>query len=479
MTPEERQKQSHDALLAFAARVKELGLWNGAWLGMVAIRRNAGWQVYMLRVHLTASGFELPDVVDATTSNVIVRAFKIDLENLWRVLAGVVCGDLAELNKLAGVTVEVPVGKNPNVWSATTNTYASGHHRVGLSLSTVLNLAFSDAFGFELFDRLAPQLQAHEPPYASLHQIATSMRFSHSANFDGNGANPRFEVGAELPLGPVKARYSAAQKGIEISFPAGQDVALDRISVTIVGSGLRERRAGDEFASSSDPGGRKFSLHVPCLEPTADVHVHLNYADAAVSRDTVEPQPAGGPFAALLEPADPTDEWATELEVEHHVSRKELRRQLNAILPKRAAEVVESRVRSAILLRKDHPFFSVASAGSVAELLVKESLALVTKRTRNKHWRELKAAGEPLPKKLPADDWLKFDHAIKLAEKLGELDDIDASSIDLLREARNRIHLSRKSIPPKADFSPARAAGAIEATLRLCRKVATACRKRR
>jgi hypothetical protein len=73
---------------------------------------------------------------------------------------------------------------------------------------------------------------------------------------------------------------------------------------------------------------------------------------------------------------------------------------------------------------------------------------------------------------------LKFDHAIRLSQELGLLDGVDSKSIELLRIARNEIHLGRKSLLPDDTFSPVRASGAILTTLDLAKRLASTARAR-
>lgn len=460
-------EQSVAAVNSFRARVERLGLWDGAWLGLLAIKGSTGaWVAFVVRAILTAPGAKVPgapEVFDATTEHVRVRANKLPLTELWQLLEEVASGASMRLSAAFGEELLLPVGKNP----------ASIHANVGspwlrdrthLQLTRYAGISFHELFGFEVFERLGPQLKAHRPNYAGPKEVVENMLPLSGSAFDNNNANPIFEVSAELPIGPVKAFFNPAQGGLEVGFAVGSAVPLDRVSMSIApepravltASDLSAKREGDSIA---------FSHVLPCSEPEREVTVDLQFDDVAVGSQRIAPKSKGlYSWQGLGEPQRP--EWELILEREFHWSRRKLGRQLRAVLPRRVAEVALLRISQAVEMREQFPFFSVVSAASVAELLVKERIAKVKKSAREAAWQILRAEDNKLPRKLPQD--LKFDHSIRFASRLGLLDDVDSKSVDLLRIARNEVHLDRDSRPSHEDFSPVRASAAILAVLHLC-----------
>lgn len=461
-----QEEQSVAAVNSFRARVEALGLWDGAWLGVLAIKGPSGWVAFVVRAILTAPGAKVPsatEVFDAATEHVRVRSVRMPLGELWQVLDDVAVGQHTRLSSAFGDGLVLPFGKNPVAMHATTGG-SWRRDRTHLELTRYANISFHDLFGFELFDRLGPQLKAHRPNYGGPKEVVENMLPLSGSSFDRNNSSPIFEVSAELPIGPLNAFFNPAHGGLEVGFPVGMAVPLDRVSVSIApepravltASDLAARREGDSIA---------LSYVLPCGEPEREVTVDLQFDDVAVGSQRIAPKSKGlYPWQGFGEPQRP--DWELVLEREFHWSRRKLGRQLRAVLPRRVAEVAFLRISQAVEMREQFPFFSVVSAASVAEVLVKERIAKVKKSAREAAWVILRAEDNKLPRKPPQD--LKFDHAIRFASQLGLMDDIDSKSVDLLRVARNEVHLDRDSRPSHEDFSPVRASAAILAVLNLC-----------
>jgi hypothetical protein len=460
------QEQSVAAVSAFRASVERLGLWDGAWLGVLAIKAAGGWVAFVVRAILTAPGAKVPnttEVFDAATEHVRVRSLRIPLPDLWQILDEVAVGGQSRLSSALGEGLNLPSGKNPVAMRASSGSPWL-RDRTHLQLTRYAGISFHELFGFELFDRLGPQLKAHRPNYAGPKEVVENMLPLSGSAFDNNNASPIFEVSAEIPIGPLKAFFNPAQGGVEVGFPVGRAVPLDRVSVSIAPEPRAVLTASD-LEGVSEGESIALSHVLPCGEPQREVTVDLQFDDVAVGSQRIAPKNKGlYSSQGIGEPQQP--DWERVLEREFHWSRSTLKRRLRAALPRRVAEVAVLRVGQAIGMRETFPFFAVVSAASVAEILVKERIAKVKKAARVAAWAELRAEDTKLAKKLPQD--LRFDQSIRLATRLGLLDDIDSKSIDLLRVARNEIHLDRDSQPSHEDFSPVRASAAILAVLNLC-----------
>jgi hypothetical protein len=398
----------------------------------------------------------------------------LGLEEFWTVLQELARGEATRLSSAIGQVVHLYAPKNPTVWS-NPNTY-QWTERTHLYISRSGNTPFYEIFGYQLFDRLGPRLRGLERPYGSLREIADGMVFFGGCGSDNNNANALSEVSAEFPIQMADCFYNPAHGGIEIQVRVGVVVPLDRLSATLTPD-PRVRLTGDTFRSETTGDIRKLTALVPCDEPQAEVAVSVQFDDVHIASSRISRQT---PSSVTWDVAatDRSQDWEATLNREFHWTSRVLRRRLRAVLPGRVADVAEWRIRESILLREEHPFYAVASAASVAEVLLKERLAKVSRKVRAASWERLRSENPHLPRRLPDDEYLKFEHAIRFAQELGLVSGIETNSIDLLRAARNQIHIDKKSRPPVEDFSPVRAAQAILATLDLCKLLGTVSRAR-
>ncbi len=461
----EMKERSEAALRAFRDQVEALGLWDGVWLGLVAVRAPTGWVAFVVRAILTAPDVTVPppdSVFDATTEHVRVRVARAPLSDLWELLSGVAIGSAECLSSVFGDPIGLPTGKTPSLLQFSRS--HSRRERQHLLLMRSAGAPFHEIFGYELFERLGPQLRAHAPPYAGPKEIGENMLPLWGSGFEQNISSPIFEVSAELPIAPVKAFFNPAFGGIEIRTSVGRSVPLERLSVSVTPI-PRRRLRGTEFECKAAGAAIELVHLIPAAEPTSDVTINLQFDDVPINTDRIRAASREGPPVVGSVFGSSPAQWVQTLQRDFHWSLARLRRRLRAVLPKRVADVAEARIEASIAMREQFPFFALVSAASVAEVLLKERLKKVRKRARSLAWGDLRSEDNKLPKRLPDD--LKFDHAIRLAKHLELLDDIDSQSIDLLRVARNELHLDRDSRPSHEDFSPVRASSAILATLNL------------
>lgn len=461
----ELNAQSIESLNRFRSRIESLGLWDGAWIGIVGIRAKQGWVAFVVRAILTAPGVKVPsqrELFDAKTEHVCVRAIKVDLPKLWEILDEVANESTGSLSSCFGEPVRLPRGANAPSLQSYGTTYRQ-RDRAHLLLTRTASINFYEVFGHDLFERLGPQLKAHNPNFGGPQEVVRNMLPIHGSSFDNNNATSFFEVSAEIPLGPLNAFFNPAQEGVEVRFAVGRNVPLERVRVALAPE-PRAVRTGQDFVPNNNGDSLELEHVEPCSEPTREVTVDLLFDDVAIGSATIPSKSTRrDSWASLLQPQK--DAWEQALTRDFHWSRALLRRRLRAALPRPVAELALLRIADAIMMTEKFPFFAVVSAASVAEVLVKERIAKVRKQTRKVAWTALRASDTKLPRD-PKD--LKFDHAIRLGSELGLLGDIDAKSLDLLRVARNEIHLARDSRSSHEDFSPVRASGAILATLNLC-----------
>ncbi len=463
-------EQSVAAVAAFRARIERYGIWDHVWMGVVSIRKAEDWILTLFRVHFAAPAVRIPPptkMFDASTSDVVIRVRDVSIPDAWRVLEGLARGDTAALSEVTGVTTRLPSPKSPTSWSSSESTY-SREGRVHVQLSHSPSASFHQLFGYSLFDKIGPQLRQHEPPYSSLKEVASALMFWGGGGWETNNANPIFEASAEFPIQLSACFYNRARQGIELQLEIGKKIDVDRLSASLTPQ-PRLRVPGREFESRISGEVKTLSTIVHCEEPDADVEVHVQYDDVQIASAGVRAQERGSFRFGNVEEKPAVEEWEATLGREFHWTRRMLRGRLGTVLPPRLAAVAEWRLRESILLRETHPFFAVLSAASVAEVLLHERLAKVTRTVRASRWAEMRAEDQRLPRKMPAAEQLTFNNAILFAQRLGLLEHVDLRSIGLLREARNEIHLDRRSRLPGDDFSPVRASHAILATLDVCR----------
>jgi hypothetical protein len=154
-------ERSLSAVKGFKERVVQMGLWTGAWVGVVAIRKDTDWLPFLFRVHLMAAGVRIPTkskFFDATTRDILVRSVEIDLPQCWMVLEGLANNNATELSKLLGERVALHMGQEPTAWSFSRNAYPK-NARAQYRLSGGGSAEFHKIYGSELFERLAPQLR--------------------------------------------------------------------------------------------------------------------------------------------------------------------------------------------------------------------------------------------------------------------------------------------------------------------------------
>lgn len=462
---DDMQERTDTALRDFQAQVASLGLWDGVWLAIVGIRSSSGWVCFAFRAILIAPGVTIPPserLFEATTSDARIRVCRFGLSELWPLLKELTRGSTTSLSAIFGEPITLPVGVNPSLFQFSKG--HQSHERVHMLLMRNASVTFHELFGFELFERLGPQLRAHQPPYGGSREVGENLHTIWASSFEQNNANPSFEVSAEVPIAPVVAFFNAAHGAIEIRTCVGFAVPLERLSVSVTPSprlGLR----GDDFQRSRTRDIIELTHLVPSPEPQTEAVVHLQFDDLAIGTTRIRPTGRNMPVLIGARGSSPQQAWVGTLQREFHLSISSLRRRFRAVLSRRVADVAESRIATSVEMREQHPFFSVVSAASVAEVLLKGRLGKVKAKVRRVAWASLRASDARLPKKLQPD--LKFDHAIRLATALGILDDIDSQSVDLLRIARNELHLDRDSRPSHEDFSPVRASAAILATLNL------------
>lgn len=452
----------------FRDRVLNLGLWDEAWLGLVGIRSQDGWVCFGLRALLTGAGASVPtkaDFFDAETSRVRVRGGAIELPKLWILLEDIArTGESTFLSEHFGEKLRLPTGKTEA--SLSFNNPASRNDREHLVLVRYVNSSFHELFGHTSFDALAPELRGHEPPYAGPKELFGNLLPIFSSNFDNNNAQPMFEVSAEIPVGAFRAFYNKAMRGIEVRFDAGLRVPLERLSVSLTPEPRKRILATDFRRSREHNGLAAFELLLPCSMPTKEVTASLQYLDVSLASLVIRPETKRQTDWLAVQPKE---KWIETLEKQFHWTPARLRRQLRGAVPAIVAKVAEERIADSVRLIDDFPFFAVLSAASVAEVLLMERLARIKRGRREAAWADMRLRDRGLNSKLPRD--LRFDQAIRLANELQLLNNIDSRAMDLLRIARNEVHIDRTSRPSREDFSPIRAANAILATLELSRGI--------
>lgn len=457
-------KPSMTALSAFRAEIEKHNIWDGARAALVGLRLNGSFVLFLLRVTLKTQGATLPDERDffaAKTSEVLVAPIDLDLPDLWAVLEELTRGCAERLSALVGEPLVVHESCGGQHWYGHTERY-SNPTGVIIQIAKGGRQGFSEIFGHPAFETIQTSLRNNEEPYGSLSEIARAMNFSSSVGEISNNARPQFEIGAQLPLSLESVAYKPREKGIVVEVRAGATVPRDRIRISVMPSPRRLVR-GTECAAIRKGDFWTLRYVLPCSRPEREVVVSLQFDDLRFGESKIAaPQSA----LRLLIGRDPVQQWEMELRAEFGMTPKELEALIARSIPKKAGsalKVARDRIRDAVVLRKEFPFYAIVAAGSVAEFVLKEHL-------RRVHPADLDAAAPVVGVKLAKGRarWrMGFDDAAKLADHLGLLKKLDKSAVDVLRSARNHVHFNREHPFEARQFSGARAMASIVVMLDL------------